>query len=224
MLQYFTIYTVAELICFFIAIICLINDKDFNWRMMILFMLVTCMVEMGAIPLKTVYRHNPIPANSSAWIYNILLLIQISAFSFMFYHLLNKHIRSKPLIIGGLALLLVIYIYDLFTFPAGIFNYNADTYSVMSVLFIFYSLYYYYLLIGAEEYADIKTLADFWWVTGTLFFFFGSTACNLFYNMLTKVSPGNTVYLTHIGNVLIIILYSCWSYSFICKRWITSNK
>ncbi|NNU33558.1 hypothetical protein HK413_04305 [Mucilaginibacter sp. S1162] len=118
----------------------------------------------------------------------------------------------------------MIYIYDLFTFPAGIFNYNADTFSVMSVLFIFYSLYYYYLLISAEEYADITTLADFWWVTGTLFFFFGSTACNLFYNMLTKVSPGNTVYLTYIGDVLIIILYGCWSYSFICKRWITSNK
>jgi len=179
---------------------------------------------MGAIPLKAVYKANPIPSNSSAWMYNILLLLQMGAFSFMFYNLIGKYLAGRLLIVTGISILILIYAYELFTNVAGIFNYNSTTYSAMSVVFIIYSLYYYYTLLRGEEYAELKFLPEFWWVTGTLFFFFGTTAVNLFYTYLLNSYPGNKLYLVYISDVLIVILYGCWSYAFICKRWTTSNK
>jgi hypothetical protein len=224
MLKFFNLYTGAELICFFTALVCLFKAKELHWRLLIPFMLITCMVELGAIPLKAVYRADPIPANASSWLYNILLLWQIAAFTTMFYYLIAKYVRFKILMIAGITILLLVYMYELSTNAAGIFDYNATTYSAMSVLFILYSLYYYYLLLKSDEYADIRFLAEFWWATGTLFFFFGSTAINLFYKALFDVSLDNRIYLSYISNVLIVILYGCWTYAFICKRWITFSK
>nr|WP_294792094.1 hypothetical protein [uncultured Mucilaginibacter sp.] len=224
MLQFFNLYTSAELICFISALVCLFNAKEFHWRMLVLFMLLTCMVELGAIPLKAAYRANPIPMNSNAWIYNVLLFFQIPAFAAMFYNLIGRYINSKPVVFAGTGALLLLYIVEAFTNADGIFDYNSTTYTVMSVLFILYSLYYYYLLINSEEYADLKTLPDFWWTTGTLFFFFGTTALNMFRSKLLAEPLKNTVYLSYIHDTLIVILYGCWTYAFICKRWITSSK
>jgi len=224
MTKYLTIYTTAELICLISAVVCLLNAKALQWRLLIPFLLITCLIEIGAIPLKSVYKANPIPSNSSAWMYNILLLLQMGVFTFMFYNLIGKYLAGKFLIVTGFSVLLLLYIYELFTNVSGIFNYNATTYAAMSVVFVVYSLYYYYVLLKNEEYAELKYMSEFWWVTGTLFFFFGTTAVNLFYTQLSKTYPADKLYLVYISDVLIVILYGCWSYAFICKRWITSNK
>src|SRR4051812_48289839 len=115
MTKYITIYIIAELICFISALVCLLNIKALQWRLLIPFMLITCLIEIGAIPLKGVYKANPIPSNSSAWMYNILLLLQMGAFAFMFYKLIGKYLAGKLLIVGGLSILLLLYIYELFT-------------------------------------------------------------------------------------------------------------
>ncbi len=225
MLKFFNLYTSAELICFITALVCLFKVKEFHWRLFIPYMLITCMVEMGTISLKAAYKANPIPANSNAWVFNILLLLQIGAFATMFYNLIGKYSNSNKLVVfTGVILLLLLYMCELFISEAGIFNYNSTTYAVVSVLFIVFSLYYYYLLLNSDKYDDLKYLPEFWWVTGTLFFFFGTTAINLFYKVLFEVSLDNRMYLSYISDVLIVILYGCWSYSFICKRWIASNK
>ena len=224
MTKYLTIYTIAELTCLISAMVCLLNTKALQWRLLIPFLLVTCLIEIGAIPLKGIYKANPIPSNSSAWMYNILLLLQIGAFSFMFYNLIGKYLTGKFIIVTGLVILFLLYIIELFTNVSGIFNFNSTTYAGMSVLFVIYSLYYYYVLLKSEAYAELKFLPEFWWVTGTLFFFFGTTTVNLFYTQLSKSYPDNKLYLVYISDILIVILYGCWSYSFICKRWITSNK
>ncbi|MGY3214295.1 hypothetical protein [Mucilaginibacter sp. HD30] len=224
MTKYFTIYTSAELICLIVALVCLFNAKERNWRLLIPFLLITCMVEIGAIPLKTLYRANPIPQNSNAWIYNILLLVQIATFLMMFYNIIGKYTRSLWAIIMGLAVLLIFYSYDLITNKSNIFDYNASTYAALSVVLVLYSLYYYFLLLNNDEYTDLKYSPEFWWVTGTLFFFFGATTVNIFHSKLLSVPLKNRLYLTYISNMLIVILYGCWTYAFICKRWITSNK
>jgi len=224
MIKYLTIYTTAELICLIAAVVCLYNAKALHWRLLIPFMLITCLVEIGALPLKAVYRANPIPSNSSAWMYNLLLLLQMGAFTVMFYNFIGKYLVGKFLIVTGITILLLLYIYEIYTNAFGIFNYNSRTYSVMSVLFVIYSLSYYYALLKNEEYAELKFLPDFWWATGTLFFFFGTTALNMFRSKLVIQPLKNTLYLGYLDTTLIVILYGCWTYAFICKRWITSNK
>ena len=219
MLQYITSYTITEVICFIIALIFLIKDPDFAWRILILFLFITCLVEIGTIPMIKLYKANPISENSNAWVFNILLLFQMGLYSFMFEHLISKYFKSKSAILSGLAVFLIAYLYEIFFLnPHGIYDYNSITETLMSVLFILYSLFFYYLLLKDESYIILKYSAEFWWVTGTLFFYFGSIACTLFYEILKSEPKSNKVYLSYISDILIIILYSCWSYSFICKK------
>jgi len=225
MLHYLTLNTAVETICFVIAFLCLKKDPGLVWRSMILFLFVTCVTEMSGIYFRGLYLADRVHVHPNIWLYNLFLLFQAGFFSWMFQHLLNKYIKSRPIIVSGLALLVMIYAYEIFTH--GIFVYNELTNTVMSVLIVLYSFYFYYCLIKDEAYIKLKNSPEFWWVAGVLFFYFGTTACNLFYDKLasiiinTKQSFNYLKYLFYAFNVL---LYGCWSYSFICRKWLTTSK
>jgi hypothetical protein len=225
MLHYFTLNTIVEIICFVIALLCLTTDANPVWRITVFFLFVTCVAEMAGIYVKHHYLSDRVHIHSNAWVYNILIVFQAGFFSLMFHHLLNQYGNSKPLILSGLTLLVIIYAYEIFTH--GFFVYNELTNTVMSVLIVLYSFYFYYYLIKNEAYVKLKNSPEFWWVAGILFFYFGTTACNLFYNLLasliiyTKQSFSYFKYLYYAFNIL---LYGCWSYSFICKKWLTTTS
>jgi hypothetical protein len=212
---YFTFNTTSEIICFLVSLICIAKGADWICKSIWLYLLITCITEIYGIYLKA--NHHP-----NQWPYNILLIFQITFISFFFGNLFSKYIKSKPIIISGLALLFGLYIYELLfhTF----FRFYELTYNCMSVLLVIYSLYYFYLLLKDGNYIDLKYSANFWWVSGVLFFYFGSTAVNLFRGKLSvMVTPKH--YLTYyIYIVLNMLLYGCWSYSFICKRWLTTTS
>ncbi|WP_443945715.1 hypothetical protein ACJVDH_00960 [Pedobacter sp. AW1-32] len=90
----------------------------------------------------------------------------------------------------------------------------------MSVIFTIYALLYYYRLLKDPEFVEIKSHPEFWWVTGALFYYFGSTVTNLFKPYLPK-NFSSFYFLNHFRYsmyvVLSLFLYSIWSYSFICR-------
>lgn len=215
---YFTTNTNVELICFITALLCLIRDSSFVWRSMILYLFITFTVEMAGI-----YISGPKQLISNHWVYNIFLICEIGFTHLMFAHLLSRYINSKPIILIGLAILCIVYAYELW--DHGFLIYNHHTYTVMSVLFVIYGLYYYYLLLKDDYYVKLKYSPEFWWVAGTLFFYFANTACNLFYDNLKSVMLWDGHHLTYyIFRVLNILLYGCWSYSFICRKWLTTTS
>jgi hypothetical protein len=236
MLRFFTINTVAELICFIVAIICLIKDKDLAWVCMIPFLLITCIAEMIGIYLKgpyLVYMHElsddkkmhvqlHIPeVHSNIWVYNILLIFETGFVTLMFSHILVKNKLIKPIIISGLILIFITYCIELLVH--GIFDENDVTTTIMSILFALYSFYYFYQLFKVNEYVDLRYSPNFWWVVGSLFFYFGRIACLIFFGILSQINP--KIIITYpIYRVLNIILYSCWTYSFICKKWLTKTS
>jgi hypothetical protein len=209
-----SVIIIVEAICFIIACFCLLKDHDLVWKSMVLFLLITCITEIAGKLLKTAHLHNQ-------WVYNLFLLFEASFTSLMFGNILSKYINSKPLILSGLALLLLLYAYD--TIQHGIFHFNDLTATIMSVVFVLYSFYYYFLLIKEDKPIDLKYYASFWWVAGSLLFYFGSTASNLFYERLSDVKIGGHNVTYFISTALSFILYGCWSYSFICKRWLTTK-
>ena len=216
MLNYLTVNTTIEIVCLLIAFICLLKDDSQIWQGFILYLFVTCVAEILGIYIKKQLHQ------SNAWVYNMSMIFEAIFVSLMYWILFGRYNKSKPIIAGGLILLGVIYIYDIMSH--GLFDYNNLTYSVMSILYVFYAMFYYYSLLQDDEYIHLKYSAKFWWVTGTLFFYFGSTVCNLFYNsLLIVITPRH--YLTYyIYNALNIILYGCWSYSFICKKWLMTTS
>jgi len=204
-----------EIICFITALICLWKDKSSVWRSFSIYLLITCIAEITGVALRKSHHYNQ-------WVYNTSLVFEAVFNSLLFGSILNKYINSKPLILSGLAIILFVYVYDLSTH--GFFIFNDYTATVMSVIFVVYSFYYYFLLIKDEQYTDLKRDAYFWWVTGALFFYFGSTVSNVFYGFLgtIKFNGHNITYYS--TGALCIILYGCWTYSFICRKWLTTKS
>ncbi|MES2376236.1 MAG: hypothetical protein V4553_06650 [Bacteroidota bacterium] len=208
-----TIY--IEAACFIVAVICLIRDANWVWRSMALFLLITCLTEITGKLLRSGHHSNQ-------WLYNVYLLFEAGFTSLMFNKVLSKYINSKILIIGGAGVFLASYVYDLI--GHGFLVFNDITATVMSVVFVIYSFLYFYLLIRDDQYVDLIKSPAFWWVTGALFFYFGSTAVNLFFAFLRDVQVAGHNITYFIFSALSAILYACWSYSFICRRWQTTSK
>jgi hypothetical protein len=158
---------------------------------------------------------------NNQWVYNIFLLSEAGFTNLIFAAFYDKYTHNKSIIISGLIIFIILYIYEVISH--GFLKYNNLTYSVMSVQFVLYSLYFFYLLLKDDHYINLKFSSEFWWIAGTLLFYFGNTASNLFDDKLYSISNGQKNDLTNfIFKALNIILYSCWSYSFICRKWLTT--
>ncbi len=219
MLEYLTWNTVIEIVCFLIALLALIKDRSAAWKGLIVFLFITCVAEITGKYIVLQYRidHKP---HHNTWVYSILLVFEMVFTSSMFFVLLKKTRYGKFMITYGLALLGLIYIYE--TFRIGFLAKHNLTTTVMAVLFVTYSLAYFYTLLKSDVYVDLKFSSEFWWISGSLFFYFGSTMCNLFYYKLSGIKPTpehNLVY--YIYCVLNLLMYGFWSYSFICRKWMS---
>ncbi len=96
----------------------------------------------------------------------------------------------------------------------------------MSVLLVLYSLYYYFCLIKDDTFVNLKRDANFWWVTGVLFFYFGTTVFNVFYEQLTAIvlaTKHDLKYLKYFHSFFNVILYGFWSYAIICRKWMITK-
>lgn len=214
MLKYLSINNLAEISCFVISLFSLHKEKNFNWKAFQLFILMTCIIEITGITIRV----QNISA-SNQWLYNIYLVFEMAFNSAMFSLFINKYIKSKPYILLGLTIFFITYIFEII--HHGIFIFNNTSSTTSSIIFVLFSLFYFYLLINDPLYHSLKSYAPFWWVAGVLFYYFGSTICNLFFEelLLIKVIGHHLRY--YIFNLLNIILYSCWSYSFICRYYQT---
>jgi len=219
MIKYFTLNTITEGICFIIAFYCLKSDNSPAWRRMIWFILITTVTEMIGVHIKRLYLADRVHVHSNVWLYNILLILQAGFISTMFSALFSKYINSGRLILGGIGVLAILWICE--TLNHGIFEYNNTTNTVMSVLFVFYCYYYYYLFLKDNDHLNLWRSADFWWIGGALLFYFGRTACNVLFDVISLLRPDVEV-TSPIYKVLNVIFYSLWSYSFICRKWHSS--
>jgi hypothetical protein len=218
MATYFTLTTVAELICFFTACFCLFRDSSIVWRLMVVYLFLTCVTEIGGA-----YISGPQFSVNNHWIYNAFLLCEIGFTHLMFFHLLSFYINCKPIIMVGLTVIIVIYIIE--TINHGFLEYNNTSYSVMSVCYVLYCFCYFYFLHKDDRYINLKYSPEFWWVVGSLFFYFVVTAANLFRNYLATAVLSNGHHLSYyIFRVLNVLLYGCWTYSFICRKWAKTSK
>jgi len=201
------------MLCFLIAIICLSGNKSLVWRLFIPYLFFICNSEFAGIYLKSIHHPNQ-------WPYNVLLPLQIVFNNLLFINIYRQYLKNTNIIYIGMLMLFIIYIYDIFSH--GFLLFNSNTYNVMSVIFVVYSMYYFYIILTDNRYLNLKSSANFWWVCGILFFYFGSTVVNLFRGRL-KIQLSSGHYLTYyIYGILNIIMYGFWCYTFICKRWSTT--
>jgi len=223
MLPYLTVNTIIELTVFIISLFTLIKDNNLFWRLIVLYLFLVCVAEINGIHFRILYMQNPKANHTNEWVYNILTIPQIIILSLFFKEVLFKKNRISKFIIPIIILLGIIYTYELFTH--GIFVYNKNTVAIRSVIMVIFCFIYYYFLIKNDTYINLSFSPEFWWVTGCFFFFFGSTICNLAYPSLAKIRYSNgTTISYYIFQVLNILLYSCWSYAFFCRKWESTKQ
>jgi hypothetical protein len=206
---YLSINILVELICFIIACICLSGDKSTTWKSWIVYLLITCTTEITGKILR--HAHD---THLNEFIYNIYILFEAGFTTALLSKILCPYTNAKPVIYGGLSLLILLYIIEIV--QHGVYVFNNMTTTVMSVLFVLYGLYYYYLLLKDERYIKLKRHAPFWWVTGIVFFYFGSTVSNLIFSIIV-VEDNSDTFRYNIYLSLNILLYSFLSYSFLCR-------
>jgi len=208
---FITINTVAEFICFLAALIFLSNEKIAAWKLFIAYTLLTCIVEFSGIYMNRVahiFNHH---------LYNVFLLFECGMVSYTLYNLYKPYKDTRKWLLAWYSIFMIVFITELFaTHFKGFVSITA---TVMSVMFVFACLYYYYLKLMDEQFEQLAFSAPFWWVSGSLFFYFGSTTCNVFFDYM---SHSSTVIYGHsiryyIFNLLNIILYAFWSYAFLCR-------
>jgi hypothetical protein len=211
MTAYITVNTLSEFFCLVISILCLYRDKDKVWKGFILFLLLTCLVETAGI-----YIRNEL-LRPNFMLYNIFLVIECVVLNYFFYHLVKADLLKK-LLTGWLAIFLIFYFTELYVKHFNAYVSTSST--IMSVELILASIYYYYRLLKEEKFRQLSKDASFWWVNGAICFYFAGIACNLFFKYLLQDAAAPSVYYSAryiVFSILNVILYSCWSYSFICR-------
>lgn len=207
-MRYLSSIFIAELICLIVAIAIIWKDKYAFGKVITCYIAVALVTEEALAYLAIRGIHN-------LWLFNIFIFFEISAILYGLYHCIKVYINPKPIFFIGSGLICLSYIYFLFTHPFT--DLNSLTISIMSVVFTLYCLYYYYLLLKDENFIEIKSHPEFWWVTGVLFYYFGSTMSNIFDGLFTVKIIGIFTLRYCIYVLLNLILYSLWVYSFICR-------
>jgi hypothetical protein len=207
-MRYLSPIFIAEVICFIAAIAIVWKDKHAFGKVIACYLAIALVTEDVAAYLAIRGIHN-------LWLFNIYIVFEINAILYGLYHCIKKYTNPKSIFIIGLGIIGLTYIFFLITQPFT--DLNIITISVMSVIFTLYCLYYYYLLLKDENFIEIKTHPEFWWVTGVLFYYFGSTMSNIFDGLFTVKIIGFVTLKFSINILLNLILYSFWLYSFICR-------
>lgn len=197
-----------EIACLFLAWRYL-DKKKGNWGYFRWFMLLTVIVEIIGFTLLTLKHPNH-------WLYNIYLPLEMGFKFYILYKLCYRYFRVEFLLATSLLFFAGFYFYE--SFSSGFSKYSFMSNSIGSIGIIIICCSYFYHFLKKDDYVNIYAHAPFWIITGLFFFYFGTTACNIFFNYLASIYVKQHIPIRYIVfTMLNFILYGCWSYSFICK-------
>lgn len=199
-----------EISCFIAALFFLRKDYTVFSYITLFYLAVVCITEIiGLLYIRNLHQSN-------AWIYNIFIIFEATYITYGLYVAL-KFLTKKAALICSIPLAVFCFTYVIETLHHGFFKFRTLTVTIESVLFVFISLIYFYLLIKHKDPINLNIHPQFWWIVGVLFYYFGSTVYNLFIYLLYKDFPKAYDILIYIMLGLNVLLYSIWIYSFICN-------
>lgn len=207
-------HILIESVTLVFAFIYLRKDHDSYWKLVIWFLLITVLIEItGFYVLRKILQVN------NAWLYNIYTLLKMGFVGSMLIHFLSNYVKKPLYLLMGLLIPLISFLVE--SADHGILVYHSVTNTIMSVIFVIYGWYYFYLLLKSSEYVKLSSHAPFWWISGISFYCFGSVVCDLVYFRISIKIDGPHTLRYYIFIVLNILLYGFWTYSYICRQRIT---
>ena len=209
-MSFFPFSEVVEIICMLCAFVYLSNGKVGAWHYFRWFMLFTVILEITGFTLYFVYHLN------NHWLYNINLPIEVTFISGVLYKICSPYFEVRVWLLPGLLLFTGFYVYE--SINSHFTLYSVISNNIASVMIIIICCLYFYHFLKKDEYVNIYLHPPFWIVAGLIFFYFGSTACNIFYNYLASINLKQQIPVRFITfAILNFILYSCWIRAFLCR-------
>jgi hypothetical protein len=205
----YTIILLIEFICLVIAYTNL--PKHTNWRKFVWFLYLIVAIEItGYITYFIFHQKNH-------WVYNIYLLISTPSYCIILSYMCKPFFKANLIIFLGFLVFSGLFLYE--TFTVGFLQYANMSSNFNAVFFMIICCLFYHFLLKSDGYINLSIYPPFWIITGMFFFHFGSTGCNLFAKYLIQLNQKMHTPLRYsIFIILNFILYSCWSYAFICKK------
>lgn len=200
---------VFEFMCLCISLFFLRKNRDTFSKLTIGYLTLVLITEISGFVWMNIYHKN------NSWIYNIYSIFEVSYICLGFYYLLVKNkLNSMWMLVGTYMIFIVSYITE--TVHHGFLKYHIVTTSMVSVCFVLLSSVYFFRLIRTEKAFNLQYYSSFWWVAAIFIYYFGGTIYNLFVFYAVQYNQGLAI-LVHTMLVLNFLLYSIWSYSYICS-------
>jgi len=208
---FYYINPALELVAFIISFFCLRSSKAGWYKHFIWFLLLVVITENTGFFL---YFHFHM---LNHWVYNLYLPVEIAFKSWLFYKVCKPYFNCKKIVVASLLIFYSVYVIE--GWPHHYLKYNSITNSVFSVWLIVMCLLYFYYFLNDAEFVNIYQHPPFWIVIGLFFFYFVSTASNLFFDYISDLNKKSFRPFRYIIFLILdFLLYASWSYAFLCKR------
>lgn len=198
-----------ESICLSFALIYLRKSNDW-WVLFIPYLIIVLVTETYGLFLIMHLKQ----ANNY-WVHNLYLPIYFCFIFFALFKIKNGLIKIKKWMYILPVFILASYFYE--SVLHHFHNLSIITYNIFNVFIVLICCNYYYYLLKNDHFIDLKKHAPFWIITGLFFFSFGSISY-LFFDALSQINIKNGLPIRPIIFIILnFILYSCWSYAFLCR-------
>ncbi|HEX3769204.1 MAG TPA: hypothetical protein VHT72_12550 [Puia sp.] len=184
-------------------------DFPFHLKLFSCLLGLTALVELTAFALPTFFHIK------NNWLYNSFTLVEFWTYAYFYSFIIRKKIL-KGILLLFMVTFPVFWFITVF-YQYGFFTWNSSVIVVGSFFSVLLPVMYYYQIITETEIIALRTLPEFWIATGMLIFYLGSLP---FFGMLNFLGRSHASIISKLYAVLTvqnIIMYSLFTYAFLCR-------
>lgn len=208
MLKFYFLW--AELACLLASIVFAARLRGTVFIWFIPFLILTNIQEWGSR-----YGYMSI-GGSNAISLNLFTTLEFVFYAWLFYQEASSCIRRKKIIYLTFVLLAGVIINMIF-FQSPL-KFHSYSYLLGSIIIITFCLWFFKDLMSGDRFVELLSYRMFWVSSGLLFFYMGMFVCfTLFEFLSTQILSEYFIIFNILMNVFNIILYTCFTISFLCR-------
>jgi|SRR5690606_18318377 len=197
------------------TIVSLKQKFSYPVKIIVILVLYTCLVEWSVF-LKFKFFSDKTSAN----IYNCFMLAQYLGFAYYFQQIIRFSWIRK-------AIQFFLYLYPVFWYLLVFFvfkpsEWNSYVYMVGGMFTILWAASYCYQLLNTDDPVALQFCSEFWIAIGLIFFYMCSVPYMGMFNFLIEVHNDLAALLRIPLQISNIVMYTLFSYAFICQ--LTATK
>jgi hypothetical protein len=203
------IYIASVVIAFLSSLTSFRLDYPFHLKLFSCLLGLTALVEITAGILVYAFNiHN-------FWLYNSFALVEFWIYGYFYLQIVQTAILKRVLFIFLLIFPIFWGITVFFVF--GFTKWNSYVIIAGSFFSVLFALMYYSRIIASGEILPLRTLPEFWIATGMLIFYLGALPFFGTLNFLNKYHGDAASTLLNVLQFLDIIMYTLFSYGYLCR-------